>query len=76
MKFTLLSKYAPYLVSNPRNEMSSFRTHISNHFKEECRTTMLHHTISLFRLIVYAQSIEESILEKRGTYEKRGRIDE
>ena len=37
LKFTLLSKYAPYLVSNPRDEKSRFVTDVADLLKEECR---------------------------------------
>ena len=59
LKFTLLSRYAPSLVSNPRDEMSRFVTGVANLVKEECRTTMLHSDMNLCRLMVYGQSIEQ-----------------
>ena len=37
LKFTKLSKYAPSLVSNPRDEMSHFLTGVFNDLVEECR---------------------------------------
>nr|XP_010326209.1 uncharacterized protein LOC104649162 [Solanum lycopersicum] len=44
--------------------------------EEECRTKILHGDMTLSRLIVYVQSIEESKLRRRGRYVKRGRTDE
>ena len=35
-KFTKLSKYAPSLVSNPRDETSHFLIGVSDDFQEEC----------------------------------------
>ena len=37
LKFTKLSKYAPSLVSNPRDEMSRFLTGVFNDLVEEFR---------------------------------------
>ena len=37
LKFTVLSKYAPSLVSNPREEMSHFLTRAFDDLVEECR---------------------------------------
>ena len=36
LKFTKLSKYAPSLVSNPRDETSHFLIGVSDDFQEEC----------------------------------------
>ena len=76
LKFTLLYKYVPSLVSNPKDEMSRFLTGVSNIVKEEWCTEILRGDITLSRLIMYTQSIKESNLRRRGTYVKRGRIDE
>ena len=56
----MLSSYAPSLVSNAMDEMSFFVTGIVVLVREECRTTMLHDDMTLDRLKVYSQSIEES----------------
>jgi len=65
LKFTLLSKYAPYSVSNLRDKMSRFVTGVSNLVKEECHTAMLHDDMNISRLMVYAQSIEDPKLRGR-----------
>ena len=62
LKFSRLSIFSPSLVSNPRYEMSRFVTGLADLVKEECHTTMQHDDMTLARLIVYAQSIEESKL--------------
>ena len=46
-KFSSLSRYAPSLVSNPRNEMGRFVTGVSQLVVDECRTAMLRDDISL-----------------------------
>ena len=53
LKLTLLSKYAPSLVSNPRYEMSRFLTGVSDLVKEERRMIMIHHDMTLSSIIVY-----------------------
>ena len=60
LKFTMLSRYAPSMVSNPRNEMSRFVTNVSDLVNEECRMTMIHSDMNFSRLMMFAQSIEES----------------
>ena len=62
-KFTLLSKYALYLVSNPRDERSRFVTSVTDLVKKDYPTEMLHNDMDISRLMVYAQSIEESKLK-------------
>ena len=42
LKFLMISRYAPSLVSNPRDEMSHFVTGVADLLKEECHMTMLH----------------------------------
>ena len=55
--------------------MSRFLTGVSDLVKEQCRKTMLHNYMSLSRLIMYDQSIEESNLERRVRDMKRVRTD-
>ena len=42
LKFTMFSRYAPSLLSNPRYDMNRFFTCVADLVKEECRTAMLH----------------------------------
>ena len=74
LKFTLLFRYLLSFVSNPRDEMRRFVIGVSDLVKEEFHMTMLHNDMNLTRLMVYAQSIEESKLSKISRYLKRGYI--
>ena len=52
--------------------MSLFMTGVADLVREECRTTMLHGDMILSRLMVYAQSIEDSELRRMDRSLKRG----
>ena len=54
IKFTILSRFSPSFVSNPRDKTSRFVTGVSKLLTEECCTTMLHGYMNFSRLIVYA----------------------
>ena len=58
----MLSKYAPSLVSNLRDEMNHFLVGVAVLVMEYCRAAMLHDDINLAILMVYAQSIKVSKL--------------
>ena len=47
LKFTKLSKYVPFLVSDPRDEMNNFVTGVSDNLKHECHSTMIHDNINI-----------------------------
>ena len=51
--------------------MSRFVTGFANLLREECRSVMLHDDMTLGRLMVYAQSIEESKLKRMSRNFKR-----
>ena len=76
LNITLLSKYAPYLVANPWDEISRLLTGVYNFVNEECDTTIHHSDMTLSRIMVYAQYIEESKPCRRGRYFKRWWTDE
>ena len=58
LKFSMLSKFDPSLVSNHRDAMSRFVTGVADLVRE----AMLHDDITLARLLVYTQSTKESKL--------------
>ena len=53
-------------MSNPSDEVNNFVMSVANIVREECRTVRLHDDMTLARLMVYAQSIEESKLRRKG----------
>ena len=73
LKFVKIFKYASFLVSNSRDEMSRFLTGVSEDMEEECRSAMLHDNIYLGRLMVHPQKVEDSHWRKRGRESKKTR---
>ena len=71
LKFSMLSRYAPSLVSNARDEMSFLVTGVADIVREECRTTILHDDMTLARLMAFVQSIKESKLRRMDRNLKR-----
>ena len=65
LKFTKLSKYAPSLVSNPRDQMSHFIIGVFNDLVEECRLDMVHDNMHIYCLVVHAQEVEEHRLKRK-----------
>ena len=49
---------------------------VANIVREECRTAMLHDDMTLARLMVYAQSIEESKLRRMARSLKRSSVND
>ena len=65
-----LSRYAISLVSNSRDEMSSFFMGINGDLEEECWFAMIHDNMDLSRLMVHVQQVKDS-LKKRGVHDVR-----
>ena len=73
----MLYTYAPSLVSNPRDEISHFVTGVAVLVMEECNIAVLHDNMTLARLMVYEQSIEDSKLRKNDRiWKKSGANDQ
>ena len=71
LKFTKLSKYAPSLVSYPRDEMSHFVTGVFDDLLEECRLMMSPDNMYISRLIVHDQQVEEIMIKRKTTEFKK-----
>lgn len=53
LKFTLLSKYAPSLVSNLRDLMNTFMMWVSELVEEECHMSMLVNDMNISKIMVF-----------------------
>ena len=56
LKFTKLSKYAPSLVSNSRDEKSRIITGVSDDLLEERHSAMLNDNMNIYRLMVHGST--------------------
>ena len=65
LKFTKLQKYAPSLVSDPRDEMSLFETGVSDDLQKEFNWTMLHDNMNISHLMVHAKHVEEATTRRK-----------
>ena len=65
LMFTKFSKYAPSLVSNPKDEITHFVIVVFEDLLEECQSAMLYDNMDISRLIVHAQQVEEIYLGGR-----------
>ena len=65
LKLTKLSKYAPSLVLDPRDEMSHFVMGVSDDLKEECHSVMLHENMNISLLMVHAKNMEEARAKRK-----------
>ena len=65
LKFTKLSKYALFLVSNPKDEMSHFVKGVFDDLVEEYHSAMRHDYMDISRLMVYALQVEETRLNRK-----------
>lgn len=50
-----MSKYAPSLLSNPRDEISRFVTGVADDLVEECHLTMLHNNMYISWLMILSR---------------------
>ena len=60
MEFVKLSKYAPSLVSDPRDQLSHLVTRVSEDLQQEFQSAMIHYNINIFHLLVYARRVEDA----------------
>ena len=53
LKFTKLLKYAPSLVFDPREDMSTFVMGVLDYLQEECHSAIQHDNMNISRLMVH-----------------------
>ena len=58
LRFTKLSKYAPSLVSDHRDEIICFVTGVSYDLQEDCHSAMLHEKMNISHLMVLTQQVK------------------
>ena len=72
LKLSMLSRSAPSIMSNLRDEMSYFMSSLVDLVREECLIVMILDYMTLDSLMVYAQSIKDSKLRRMVRNLKRG----
>ncbi|XP_069154338.1 uncharacterized protein [Solanum lycopersicum] len=73
LEFIKLSKYAPSLVSDTREQMTYFVTGLSEDLQEECHSTMLNDNMNISHLMVHARSVEEARAKRKSIDSKSAR---
>ena len=73
LNYTKLSKYAPSLISDPRDKMSCFVTGVSDDLQEEFHSAMLHDNTNIYCLMVHAKYVEEVRAKRKSRDGKRAR---
>ena len=73
LKFTKLSKYSPLFFFDPRDEMISFVTMLSDDLQEKCHSAMLHDNMNISHLIVQAKIVEGARTRRKSRDAKRAR---
>ena len=73
LEFIRLSKYAPFLVSDPRDQMCHFVIGVSEELQEECHSSMLHENMNISRPMVHAKRVEEESTKQKSRVAKRAR---
>ena len=63
LKFVMLSKYASFFMSNPRDKISPFVTGVSDDLVEECWISMNNDNMDISCFMVHAKKVEESRLK-------------
>lgn len=71
LTFTKLSKYAPFMVADPRARMSKFISDVSDLVPKECKMAMLVKEMDISRLMTYTEQIEKEKRKERARESKR-----
>lgn len=75
LKFTKLSKYAPFMVAYPRAKMRKFIFRVLDLVSKEYKIALLVKEMDIFHLISYAKQIEEEKLREPSRESKRAQVD-
>ena len=73
LEFVKLSKYAPSLVSDPRDQMSHFLTGVLEDLQEEFQSAILYDNMNISHLMVYAIRVEDARAKQKSRDDKRTR---
>ena len=73
LEFVKISKYAPYLLSDPIDQMRRFVAGVSEDLQDECRSSMLHDNMKISRFMVYARRVKEERDKRKSRDAKRAR---
>ena len=73
LEFIKLSNYAPFLVSDPRDQMSHFVMGVSEDLQEECRSAMLLRNMNISCLMVYVKRVKKARSKRKSRDSKRER---
>ena len=73
LKFNHLSRYAPHMVVDSRDQMNKFLYGVSNLVKIDCRNNMLLGDMNIFMLMTHAQQVEDDNLKEQAKENKKAR---
>ncbi|KAK4737506.1 hypothetical protein R3W88_001203 [Solanum pinnatisectum] len=73
LKFTQLSRYAPYMVADSRAQMNKFLYGVSDLVKTKCRNAMLLENMNISRLMTHAQRVEGDKISEQAKDNKKAR---
>ena len=72
MQFIKLAKYASFLASDPRDQMSYFVSGCRRTYKR-CHSSMLHDNMNISLLMVHARSVDKARAQRKSRDAKRAR---
>lgn len=74
LNFNKLSKYAPFMVADPRSRISKFIFRVIDLVSKKCKTAMLIKEIDISHLMTYMEKIRDRKLREHDRESKRDRI--
>ena len=73
LKLKQISRYAPYMVADSRDQMNKFLYGVSDLVKTECRNAMLLGDMNISRLTTHAHQVEGDKLREQAKENKKAR---